>query len=110
MKKLWGGRFAGGTAVSSEEFLASIGCDSALVEYDIRGSLAHARMLGASGIISVEDAERLQEGLRAVQRKIASGNSSFTAADEDVHMWVERLLSEEIGPDHRLPIERKAEA
>ena len=98
MKKLWGGRFSGGTAVSSEEFLASIGCDSALVEYDIRGSLAHARMLGASGIISVDDAERLQEGLRAVQRKIASGNSSFTAADEDVHMWVERLLSEEIGP------------
>lgn len=98
MKKLWGGRFSGGTAGSVEEFLASIGCDSALVEYDIRGSLAHARMLGEQGIISADDAARLREGLLAVQKKIAAGESSFTAADEDVHMWVERLLSEEIGP------------
>mgnify|MGYP006274709279 FL=1 len=98
MKKRWGGRFAGATSVSSEHFLASVQFDSALVDYDIQGSIAHAQMLGVCGIITQEEAASLQAGLREVHRRIAAGECGFTAADEDVHMWVERLLSEQIGP------------
>lgn len=98
MKKRWDGRFTGSTAEHVEEFLASIPVDAALVDYDIRGSIAHAAMLGACGIISAEESATIQTGLRAVHERIASGGCSYSAADEDVHMWVERLLGDEIGP------------
>lgn len=97
MKKRWDGRFTGATAEHVEEFLASIPVDAALVDYDIRGSIAHAAMLGACGIISVEESATIQAGLRSVHERISTGGCSYTAADEDVHMWVERLLGEEVG-------------
>ena len=83
--------------MSSEQFLASVQFDSALVDYDIQGSIAHAKMLGASGIVTEDEAASLTAGLREVHRRITAGECDFTAADEDVHMWVERLLSEQIG-------------
>jgi argininosuccinate lyase len=98
MKKLWDGRFTAGTLPEVEAFLASIEVDHLLVEFDIAGSIAHCSMLGACGIITASDASAIVSGLRAVLAKITSQSVAYTAADEDVHMWVERLLHEEIGP------------
>ena len=96
--KLWGGRFSGGTAPSVEAFTASIDIDARLYRHDIRGSIAHATMLGKQRIIPAADARRIVRGLAAVEREIASGKFAFSQADEDIHMNIERRLTELIGP------------
>ncbi|HEX6768083.1 MAG TPA: argininosuccinate lyase, partial [Candidatus Binatia bacterium] len=96
-KKLWGGRFSGGTAGSVETFTASIGVDSRLYRHDIMGSIAHARMLGKQRIISLRDARKIVRGLAAIQSEIESGKFEFSPADEDIHMNIERRLTEKIG-------------
>lgn len=96
-KKLWGGRFAAGTAESVEAFTASVAVDSRLFRHDIMGSIAHAKMLAKQRIIPARDAQRIVRGLKAIEREIDSGKFVFSPADEDIHMNIERRLSDMIG-------------
>ena len=96
-KKLWGGRLGGATASSVEAFTASIDIDSRLYRHDIAGSIAHAKMLARQRIISAHDASKIVRGLKAIEREIESGKFVFSSADEDVHMNIERRLTEKIG-------------
>ena len=97
-KKLWGGRFASGTAASVEAFTASIHIDSRLYRYDIMGSIAHAKMLAKQGIIPAREGRKIVRGLSAIQAEIEQGDFHFSPADEDIHMNIERRLTEKIGP------------
>lgn len=99
MKKMWEGRFSEASSALLEEFNASIGFDRALWQEDIAGSKAHARMLGACGILKPEESEKIVAGLDAVFEEIKSGKFEFKIADEDIHMAVEKRLSELIGSD-----------
>ncbi|MCA1688782.1 MAG: argininosuccinate lyase [Actinobacteria bacterium] len=94
---LWGGRFSSSPAQAFERLNASIPFDIRLAPYDIRGSIAHARMLGRQGMISGEESEQLVQGLEAVLAEIEAGRFSWTLADEDVHTAVERRLREIVG-------------
>ena len=96
-KKLWGGRFAGGTAASVEAFTASIAIDSRLYRHDIAGSIAHAKMLAKQRIISARDGREIVRGLEAIRREIDGGRFEFSQADEDIHMNIERRLTERVG-------------
>ena len=95
--KLWGGRFTEPTDTFVEAFTASIDFDKRLYHQDIRGSMAHARMLGRQGIISPEDVEKIVHGLKDILEQIESGNFDFSVALEDIHMNVEARLSQRIG-------------
>ena len=97
-RKPWEGRFAAATAPIVEEFTASIAVDKRLAPYDIAGSLAHCHMLVARGIIPAADGKRICRGLTEIEKEIASGTFAFDAADEDIHMAIERRLTEKIGP------------
>jgi argininosuccinate lyase len=96
-KKLWAGRFAAPTADSVEAFTASIGIDARLYRHDIAGSIAHAKMLGRQGIISVREARKIVRGLDAIRAEIELGVFEFSTADEDIHLNIERRLIEKIG-------------
>jgi argininosuccinate lyase len=97
-KKLWGGRFASGTAPSVEAFTASIHIDSRLYRYDIMGSIAHAKMLAKQGIIPAREGRKIVRGLSAIRAEIEQGDFHFSPANEDIHMNIERRLTEKIGP------------
>jgi len=97
-KKLWGGRFSEATDPTVERFSASIHYDRALARHDIRGSIAHARMLGRTGIIPQEDVDTLVGGLGDVLAEIESGGFPFDPKYEDIHMNVEARLTEKVGP------------
>ena len=94
---LWGGRFAGGPAEIMERINASIAFDKRLYAQDIRGSLAHAEMLAAQGIIARKDAAAIKKGLARVLAEIESGRFVFRRSLEDIHMNVEGRLAELIG-------------
>ncbi len=96
--KLWEGRFAAATAPIVEQFTASIGVDQRLAPYDIAGSLAHCHMLVTRGIIPATDGKRICRGLAEIEQEITQGTFRFDAADEDIHMAIERRLIEKIGP------------
>jgi argininosuccinate lyase len=96
--KLWGGRFREPTHPSVERFSASIGFDRALARYDIRGSIAHARMLAGAGLIPGPEASAIVRGLEEIGREIEAGRFPFDEKLEDVHMNVEARLREKIGP------------
>src|SRR5579862_4977723 len=98
MSKLWGGRFSEETDALVNHFNASIAFDQRLWRHDIKGSIAHVKMLGKCGIIAPAEAELIAEGLLAVQHDIETGRSAFSEEAEDVHMNVETLLREKIGP------------
>ncbi len=97
MSRLWGGRFRKGTDPLVEEFHSSLSFDRRLYAYDIRGSIAHARMLGRAGIISAEEARTLEAGLYAVLDDFNAGRVAFSPEDEDIHSLVERLLIARVG-------------
>ncbi len=97
-QKLWAGRFTQPTDKFVEEFTASIGFEQRLAEYDIRGSKAHAEMLGRQQIISVADADQIRTGLDAILQEIETGEFAFSVALEDIHMNIEARLIERIGP------------
>ncbi len=97
MKKLWGGRFEGKTDKLVEALGESVSFDARLAPWDIRGSIAHARMLGACGIITKTDAKKIIAGLKAIEKEIAAGGFPFSAALEDVHTNIEAALVEKIG-------------
>ena len=88
--KLWGGRFSKETDALVEAFNASIGFDRRLYEEDIRGSMAHCRMLAACGIIEQAEADAIIAGLAEIREEIAAGKMEFTAALEDIHMHIEK--------------------
>ncbi|HKG77237.1 MAG TPA: argininosuccinate lyase [Beijerinckiaceae bacterium] len=96
--RMWGGRFASAPAEIMEEINASIDFDKRLASQDIRGSLAHAAMLGATGILPAEDVAAIEGGLKAVAQEIESGTFTFSRALEDIHMNVENRLRDLIGP------------
>jgi argininosuccinate lyase len=95
--KMWGGRFALSPAEIMQEINVSIGFDKTLAPQDIRGSKAHAAMLAKQGIISKDDASKIQAGLDQVLAEIEAGTFQFSRALEDVHMNVESRLAELIG-------------
>ncbi len=95
--KSWGGRFDQDLDAHAAAFSASVDVDKRLAEQDIRGSIAHARMLGARGVISQEDVQRIVAGLEQIAREVASGDFSWDPAREDVHMNIESTLTERIG-------------
>lgn len=97
-RKAWGGRFSENPDVRLEAFNASVGFDIRMVREDIRGSIAHARMLGKQGIISMEDADSIIENLWKILDEVEAGNFSLSISDEDVHTGVENQLRELIGP------------
>jgi len=94
---MWGGRFTMSPAQIMQEINASIGFDKALAPQDIRASKAHAAMLAAQGIISKDDAKKINAGLDKVLGEIEAGSFQFSRALEDVHMNVESRLRELIG-------------
>lgn len=95
--KLWGGRFTKPTDQLVDEFTASIYFDKKLAEEDIRGSLAHVKMLGACGIIPQQDADAIREGLLSILADYNAGKLEFSVENEDVHMNIERHLIQRIG-------------
>ena len=97
MKKLWGGRFSQDTDKLMEGFNASLPFDKRLYKEDIKGSLAHAEMLYASGILTKKDLLAIQKGLKQVKAEIDAGEFEFKLEDEDIHMAIEKRLTQIIG-------------
>ncbi|NLW25091.1 MAG: argininosuccinate lyase [Clostridia bacterium] len=97
MKKLWGGRFSKNTDELVEDFHSSISFDKRLYYWDIKGSIAHARMLGKQGIITQEEAQKIIRGLEEILKDIEAGKVEFDVSAEDIHMNIEVLLTQKIG-------------
>lgn len=97
MAKMWAGRTAGSTNSSADELNSSIGVDCRMYRQDIEGSKAHALMLGKQGIIGEADAEAIIAGLNGILRDLESGELAIDPTAEDIHMFVEQLLTERIG-------------
>src|SRR4051812_11135415 len=96
--QMWGGRFAAGPAAIMEEINASIGFDKKLYAQDIAGSIAHATMLAAQGIITEADRDQIVSGLKQIEAEIESGKFEFSRKLEDIHMNIEQRLATLIGP------------
>ncbi len=95
---MWGGRFAEGPAAVMREINASIPFDKRMWRQDLRGSLAHAAMLGAQGIVSAADAARIGEGLAQLSLDFEADGVPDDLALEDIHMLAESRLADAIGP------------
>lgn len=103
MAKMWAGRFQKDVDQKVNDFNSSISFDARMYREDIRGSMAHAEMLGAQGIISKEDSDIIQRGLEEIRRDLDSGALSFDPEAEDIHMFVEAELTRRVGdPGKRL--------
>jgi len=97
MSKLWGGRFTKETNKLVEIYTASIDFDQLLAKEDIQGSLAHVKMLGECGVLTTAEANQIEAGLKTVLEKIEKGEVEFLVEHEDIHMNIEKFLTEEIG-------------
>ena len=97
MNKLWAGRTEAETAKLADDFNSSIAFDSRMAKQDITGSMAHAAMLGAKGIITAQEAEALIDGLQTILDDLKTGALRIDPAAEDIHMFVEQVLTERIG-------------
>jgi len=95
--KLWGGRFEKTTDSLVEDFHSSISFDQRLYKQDIQGSVAHARMLGEIGVLTNAEAEQIIAGLEGILADIQAGKIEFEVGAEDIHMNVEKLLTERVG-------------
>ncbi|TWH58287.1 argininosuccinate lyase [Desulfitobacterium sp. LBE] len=95
--KLWGGRFEKSTDALVEDFHSSISFDQRLYKQDIQGSIAHARMLGEIGVLTSAEAQQIIEGLKGILTDIREGKIQFEIGAEDIHMNVEKLLTERVG-------------
>ena len=96
--RMWGGRFQEATDTLVQRVNASVRFDRAMAEEDIAGSLAHAAMLADRGILGDDDARAIREGLKAILEEIRAGTFIWREELEDVHMNIERALTERIGP------------
>lgn len=94
---MWGGRFTKAEEKNALDFNASISYDCRMYREDIAGSIAHAKMLAAHGIISKEDQEKITKGLLSIKKEIDEGTFPFSVKLEDIHMNIEKRLTEEIG-------------
>lgn len=97
MSKLWGGRFSKETDKLVDDFNSSIHFDYRMYEQDIKGSIAHATMLGKCGIIPLEDSQAIVKELNTILLDIQLGNVEFTVDAEDIHMNIEKILIDRIG-------------
>ena len=97
MAKMWAGRTDGATEKIADDFNSSIRFDSRMYRQDITGSMAHAAMLAAKNIITNEDADRLIAGLEGILSDLDSGALEFDLSCEDIHMFVEQVLTQRIG-------------
>ena len=95
--KLWAGRFQKETDTLVNDFNSSITFDARLYKEDIAGSMAHAAMLGKTGIIEEHEAEKIIDGLKAILADIESDKVEFSVENEDIHMNIETMLTERIG-------------
>ncbi len=97
MDKLWKGRFSKDTDKLAEEFNSSIGIDCVLYRQDISGSIAHADMLGKTGIIPSEDAAKITDCLKKILNEIDNGTLNIDFSFEDIHTFVENELTKRLG-------------
>ena len=97
MDKMWAGRFAKALDSQADDFNSSIRFDSRMYKQDIKGSMAHAAMLSARGIISTDDADAIIAGLETILANITAGTLPIDDAAEDIHMFVEAELTKRIG-------------
>ncbi len=97
-KKMWGGRFSEATDPRVDRFTESLSEDYRLYHHDIAGSIAHANALLRRGILTAIETKKIMSGLKAVEKELASGDVEFLSSDEDIHMYIERRLTEKIGP------------
>lgn len=97
MDKMWAGRFQKQLSEATNDFNSSIRFDCAMYRQDIEGSMAHAAMLGAQGIISADDAEKIVDGLSAILSDLESGALVIDRSAEDIHMFVEQELTARLG-------------
>lgn len=97
VEKLWGGRFEASLDEQTEEFGASIKFEQRLAPFDLKGSLAHVKMLGETGIITTEESQKIAKGLKKVEEKLLNGQIEFKMENEDIHMNMESYLHQEIG-------------
>ena len=95
--KLWGGRFTKETNQLVHNFNASLSFDQKFYHQDIEGSIAHVKMLAKHGLLTTEDRDAIIEGLEGIRRDLESGALVFTAEHEDIHSFVEAVLTERIG-------------
>lgn len=95
--KMWGGRFSEATDAFVERFTASIDFDKRLYRQDIEGSIAHASMLEAVGVLTEVERKQIESGLIAIRNDIESGRFQWSVALEDIHMNIESALTERIG-------------
>jgi len=93
----WSGRFAEPVDALTQRFNASVGFDQRLAEFDIQGSLAHARMLSRVGILSAADLAAIERGMAEIADEVRSGRFAWTIAREDVHLNIEARLTELVG-------------
>lgn len=96
-KKAWGGRFKQSISKTAEEFSESVSFDKRLYDEDIRGSIAHVKMLSKQKIIPSKDAEKIIAGLGSIRKEIESGKFPFRQELEDIHLNIEIRLIEKIG-------------
>ena len=97
MAKMWAGRFSKEVDETVNAFNSSIAFDGRMYKHDIHGSIAHAAMLGKCGIISMEDSEKIQKGLKDILDDIENGKLEFDMTAEDIHMFVEAELTKRLG-------------
>ena len=97
MAKMWAGRTSGITDSIADDFNSSIRFDCKMYKQDITGSMAHAAMLGAKGIIAKQEAETLIDGLQGILDDLDSGKLEFDFSCEDIHMFVEQVLTQRLG-------------
>ena len=105
MAKLWGGRFTKGTDKAVEDFTSSIAFDARMYAEDIAGSKAHATMLAKQNIISQEDCDAIVAGLTKIKGQIDKGEFPFSVALEDIHMNIEKRLTDDIGEGQAVVVE-----
>ena len=96
-KMMWAGRFSSEADPRVNDFNSSISFDARMYAQDIRGSIAHATMLGECGIIEKAESEKLVEGLKGILADLDSGSLSFDPNAEDIHMFIEQVLTERLG-------------
>ena len=97
MANLWGGRFTEATDASAYKFNQSISFDKRMYREDIKGSIAHAKMLGKQGIITSDESEKIVKGLGDIRSDIDDGKLTISDEAEDIHSFIESVLTERIG-------------
>ena len=97
MEKMWAGRAQEQLDQTADDFNSSIAVDQRMAEQDITGSMAHAKMLAAQGILDAGEVEKILQGLEGILADLKSGSLAVDPAAEDIHMFVEQVLTEHIG-------------